>query len=176
MVKDVNPQFFKLSHTQGAANTYSDEEVELVVIPNISGSKVMVMEVLKALYFVSQFQCETDDGLLTLTIQVTRDNQSALVADDSDDLLIPKFEINSDPRNIADGTPTNVRSISEITNVNPKVVDLTDGNGNGIILPHRNVYIGVDSSNLLAANTGTVWLLYRFKEIPLTEFLGDVIQ
>lgn len=57
---------------------------------------------------------------------------------------------------------------------NPRMVDLTDGDGHGVLIATDNVFIGCQTSNQAAASRFSFKLLYRFKEVSLVEYIGIV--
>jgi len=56
----------------------------------------------------------------------------------------------------------------------PKVIDLTDGMGHGILVASDYFFVQVDSDGIGAVITTYFKLLYRIKNVALTEYIGIV--
>lgn len=55
-----------------------------------------------------------------------------------------------------------------------QVMDLTDGDGHGILVATDNIFFQVTSNGFASAAEQSVKLLYRFKEVSLVEYIGIV--
>lgn len=55
-----------------------------------------------------------------------------------------------------------------------QVIDLTDGDGHGILVATDNIYFQVTSNGFAGAQEQSAKLLYRFKEVSLVEYIGIV--
>lgn len=171
---DQQPQFMKMRQVQSAAATFTQLEAETPVIPTISGNKAIVMEILKVYYWRTAITYPATSPLSDVQIQMQcgRESLAAIANSDSDDHVVPFYE--EQFTNVEVGTTANNHTMNQHTN--PKIIDVTDGQGNGIIYAGRKLYFGVDSGNLSAALTGSCWILFRLIKVDIKEFLGEVLS
>lgn len=57
---------------------------------------------------------------------------------------------------------------------NTRVIDLTDGSGHGLLIGTDNIYICGDTAGVAAAVTWEFRILYRWKNVGMTEYVGMV--
>lgn len=170
--KDVNPQWFKLRAVESAVNTGTTVQVALPVTRFSSRSgKSIIIEVLSIKWIIdpTQFLGGVGAGIATLTIGGT--------------LTTKSFGTNAIP--LTDGTIIDYFETAVITafsgggsvaTIVPSetIHDTSDGAGHGLLIATDNVYLQVSSANTGAAAAVNCWLLYRFKEVDLEEYVGIV--
>lgn len=170
---DVKPQIWTLpALTQETLNTFEEISVPTPVsrLNNRSnGSKATVMEVLKVWANLPNF-----DADLAATYS-RRNSQLQLSTSSLDNTgifpLSPKvfafFSRTQMGKAAVGGSFSNVLD-------SPLEKDLTDGNGNGIIIATDQIYIGGDTEGLADVAAWNVKILYRFVDVGLTEYIGIV--
>lgn len=156
---DVNPQYLSTFVTQTAADTTTTGTINLPVQRLPSGNKAQVMEVLKVFFF-SSAPAEADSVI------------SAYLSTSSFGTTTTTF---SEPRVFAGFSISRSVTTSGIVDlVFPIIQDLTDGAGHGVIVATDSIYLQVSSATTSGANTVRVKILYRWKDVPLPEYIGVV--
>lgn len=161
-MKDVNPQFLNVGFALSAANTYTQTAVALPINPaaTVGKGKVRVFELLKV-FMVMLPDTIADDA--AVTCQITTKSQATILAPAgaSDYILFFQQDIQL------------VTSGATITQ-NPHIIDFTDGNGNGLLIGVPNLYVGATSGGQSAVMGIGCKLLYRYKDVDTTEYIGIV--
>lgn len=169
--KDVNPQYLSGTLTLSGANTITTGSLPLPItrVGQSGAARSVIMEILKV--FVVMPQIDADGAA------VTARNSFFIVSTASFGTVAAQF---SDPRIVA-YVARNVRNAFTAAgtgtldvDVGPKMVDVTDGDGHGILVATDNLYIQGDTDNYTAAATFYFKILYRFKEVSLVEYIGIV--
>lgn len=157
---DVNPNWFKISATQSAADTFTQTTNPLPV-QRLSGGpgrkRAMIMEILKVCFYQTSAVAEVDS-----IIQCFLTTKSyATQPPDTDGPIIAR-----------------VRCANMITTSGsfqpswPMVIDVTDGAGHGMVVASDNLYLSVSSTTTGIANTFAAYILYRWKNVGLEEYIG----
>jgi len=173
---DVNPQWWTLpTITMLNVNEFVEDAVP-VPISRLNGGKrattATVMEVLKVMFILSNVDQTFDDTFSRKNIQIQLSTSSqrtngifpispsvfaycghtylGLVADD----------------------PTEQQFV--VYRTDPNMQDLTDGAGHGVLIAGDYIYLGLDTAGFAAVGAATVKILYRFKEVGITEYIGMV--
>lgn len=165
---DVSPQLLTATVTMSAANTLTEVSIPTPVtrIATRKG-RAMVIECLKIFMdlgvkdnnYAAGGESSVITAILAVTTTIGLPNASSLI------LAL----INKEYR----GAFTAAGSYSSVQ-VEPIVVDLTDGAGHGVLVGTDQIFLGVTTTNFAAASTGTMRLLYRFKEVSVEEYIGIV--
>lgn len=173
-IGDINPQFMKMMVEMDTINTFKEVEYKTPIIPVIAGNMALVMEILKVFVNNSLIDLDATSPLSnsTLTVQMTRSSQESILAEDDEDLLIPRMDKHFIKREVG----TSVTSHSELLDDKFHYFDLTDGNGNGIIFSGRSLYLGILTGNLGTVVSAGVWVLYRLVKVDMKEFLGELLD
>lgn len=167
---DVNPQWLAIPPvTTSAVNVFTPIGYPLPISrPGSSGKqKTTVIEILKV-----WMDMPNNDNYQSATI--VRTTASVVVATSP----LSTVDI-SDPRVIAYSTRTWItqnnagNSLSSIE-MDPWIIDVTDGAGHGILVGTDTIYVGVATSNFIGLGSCVVRILYRFKDVTLTEYIGMV--
>jgi len=157
--KDFNPQVFKVTVTQSAADTFTSSTNPLPVQRLPNGRSAQVMEILKVAWFLTSAPAEVDNsitGFLT-----TKAYSSAPPTTDGP-------VIDHIRRNLL------LTTSGEVFAEWPIVHDLTDGAGHGILIGTDNLYLHCGSSTTSLANTLVAWIYFRWKNVSLPEYIGMV--
>lgn len=164
--RDVNPQFLGLTVTESAANTYTQGTgVATPVVMQMADGRALVMELLKLFVKVSEPEIVAATRC-QVGWQLTRKSQTALLTLDHPDILgYDVTDINSIGARTAEATGC-IRSQAI------QGIDLTDGNGNGILYAGATLYIAVKGVSCTTAKTCALKVLYRLKTVNANELVG----
>lgn len=168
---DVSPQWMTFSAVQSGADTTTTTAQAIPVQRLPQSGRAQVLEVLKVAFFsstnlpASASATETTDSITTMistksfgTTNTTFSEPTVFAAD----------SIQSRSAFTAAGT------YFVILPTSPRIYDLTDGGGHGVIIATDNIYAQVQSSGTGATNTVHIKLLYRWKNVGLSEYIGIV--
>lgn len=167
---DVNPQILTCpTITLAAGADVSDELAINLPISRVGtkGTKVTVFELLKIQFSQPTVQAEPPAATNYLEISYLATGPGTNGA----------F---SNPRVITQDT-VNVRiqdsgaSFAYAIGTSPWI-DLTDGAGHGILIGADVIYFGARHFNLTVTSTWGCKMLYRYKEVGITEYIGMVQQ
>lgn len=156
--KDVNPQWF---HMTGATNgtTVTNAAYSLPVQRLQNKGRSMVMEILKLRY---RWDGSHNDGHVSLAVMTQQQPSTAITGNEGYCVDMAKYN------NVDSATNANPTSIEIIH-------DVTDGAGHGVLVATDKLYFALygSSANVGAANA-YVSILYRWKNVSLTEYIGIV--
>lgn len=167
---DVNPQVLTISVAQSAANTGTAIAINLP-IPRYptTQNKNLVIEALGVQYFhlnreVTALPATSVGDCITLT---TRPNAPGTIQEQlSDPRTISEFYVfNSHVGGVA---------AQDIELQSMAWDDLTDEAGHGILIATDVLYVALQSFNRGLPMLAVVKLLYRWKEVGLSEYIGIV--
>lgn len=165
---DVSPQLITASITMSAANTFTETTIATPVsrIATRKG-KAMVLELLKTYWDLpvkdNNYAAGGESSLVTADLSVSPAAGLAV----SSPLILSV--VNKEYRGAftAAGTYSSVQ-------VEPVVVDFTDGAGHGVLIGTDQIFIGLTTTNFAGAGSCTCRILYRFKEVSVEEYIGIV--
>jgi len=166
---DVNPQWWNLgSLTQTAPNTFIEKsfDVPVVRVGNKSG-RTVVMEMLRVEWLVPVPDANSTTGGNNprCYAQLTTSSKTNSANNDGD-LIAQAGNFNR-------GAFTAGQSYF-VTQENPFREDLTDGQGHGILVATDKVFLGFTTNVFGAPQEVSCRVLYRWKEVGLTEYIGIV--
>lgn len=166
--KDVSPQLFTINVTMSAANAYTQVSFPLPVNRFYAAKgKAVVIEFLRVYFEMSEIDANPAAGGSVLSAQLQLSSHSQATYLPSDPAVFAFAE------KIVRGAFTAGGSYGTGTS-DPIHYDLTDGAGHGFLVASDSVFVGMDTTGFTAAALGTVKVLYRFKEIPVEEYIGIV--
>jgi hypothetical protein len=160
--KDVKPQILAFAVTQSGADATTTQAQPLPVLRNFSsgnGSRAQLIEVLKV-QFTMPLSAEVDSSssvyLSTKNFGTTATNAAdpSVFAHTRRQLIIT----------------TSGQSYFDLT----QYVDLTDGNGNGVLIATDNIYLQLQSATTSLTNSCICRILYRMYGASVTEYVGIV--
>lgn len=157
---DINPQFLNIHVNESAANTWTTQEASTPVFKQISKDTALVMEILK-IYFHQVNVGE--QGANDQHNMVICDRDLASYPDPDNAAVIAWY------RQSSHVATSGAHSIEF-----PKEVDLTDGNGNGVLYGRQKIYLGIKGNSQASALEGGVKILYRLKEVSASELIGII--
>lgn len=166
---DINPQWLTFNAiTQSAANTYTESSINLPInrFQNPKGRSI-VMEALKVEFTLPTIDSNSAAGgdLKTCSIQLTPSSSSAI--NTSDPKVLAQYSRQFRGAFTAGGTYSVVEN-------NPECIDLTDGNGHGVLVATDTLFLGVNTVGYGTAASFACRILYRFKIVTLEEYIGIV--
>lgn len=157
---DVSPQFLSIAATQSGADTSTTTSFSIPVQRLPTGARAQVMEVLKIFFMAGNTQVEVDNTV-NCFLSTTSFGTTATTI--------------SEPRVFAAWSKQLVLTTSgEAINVEPIIQDLTDGAGHGILIATDQIFAQVNSATTSVANTVRMKIMYRWKNVPLAEYIGIV--
>lgn len=162
---DVNPQFLSMQITQTSNNS---RIVVPITVPldryHINGQKVGAIEILKIFVDIADTALPLAAGqFIAMQLATVNFPGAANLA-------------TGDPRVIltASYTCQLITSGADVFDA-PLVYDFTDGAGHGIIMAVDTMYLSlITGTSWGGVATGSVKILYRYKNIGLSEYLGIV--
>lgn len=169
--KDVNPQLLSGFVTMTAPNVQTVQQLPNPVIrlPTQQGAAI-VLELLKVY---------VDFPPIDVTnVAATRYTRSFVLATYNPG--VGAEATLGDPRVVAklqqdDYYAFTAGGTGGLTNsIDPHVFDLTYGAGHGVLVATDSTFIQVNTTNFSGAGTYQYKLLYRFKKVSLTEYIGIV--
>lgn len=172
---DVNPQWYTCAaNAMDAPNTFSEVATPVPIARQhrSTSSKATVFEVLKVIFITGNIDQTFDATFSRKNVQVQVSTRSLQT--------LGIFPLN--PAVIAFYTRTYAGLVADdpadqqfaLVTEQPFVVDLTDGAGHGVLVASDNLYVGLNTEGYLAATSCVVKILYRFKDVTLTEYIGMV--
>jgi len=168
---DIKPQWMVLNSSVITTAQYTSNKFPLPSnrFGNTKGSSVIV-EILKAQWFGQMANladtAETVVGIIS-TSQLRTTTDACTLATIEDDFS---------NANVLDGVVRNevVTTSGQKSTVLPIVHDLTDNNGNGILVATDNIFLTTGGLSIANVGVMTVRLLYRFVKVTLAEYIGIV--
>ncbi len=164
---DVNPQQFIMRVVQSAPDTYTQQLFPLPIQRLNSKGKAMVMEVLRIFFFATGVPVAIAAQVIgTIRVHVTT---SAFATEPGPDnpRLVMRYE--KEFQNAFTAAGSFVYDSFE-----PFMIDMTDGAGHGFLIGTDNLFLAVSSASTSVANVATARILYRWKDVGLSEYIGIV--
>ncbi len=158
---DVNPQVIRASVEQLTLNSYAEKEIDIPLNLPKSGTRATVMEILriKILYNIvpgPEIGSHKSSWQLSTT-------------------SLPQIYMIDNPLVIAtDAMTTGTVTTGSVTVTSSlKTYDMTDGAGHGYLIASDNLYFSVATSSFVTnLQRMAIQIIYRWKSIGLTEFIG----
>lgn len=170
---DVNPQILQISSFNlPNANQYTQVGINLPVnqLPLRNKNKAIVMELLKVYFDISSPSGafpDTPGAIVQAQMQISTASTSSIQHSAPQVIAWVSRKWKGNPEA---GTPVPYA----VTWVEPEYIDLTDGAGHGVLVATNQLYAGADTTGYNAVAVFSARLLYRWKEVDLTEYLGMV--
>ncbi len=165
---DVNPQLITQLITNTTVNGFIENSISLPVnrLGNKAGKSVII-EILKVFFDVPEFDTISASigGRAFGRLQLSTISQTTIAPASS-----TTFAYSIKTWKGAFSTSGTFESI----NSDPAMFDLTDGAGHGLLIATDKIFLAMDTFGFAAVGSGIVKILYRFKEVALTEYIGIV--
>lgn len=158
---DVNPQAFAFTVATTTANTYREAEVTLPVNQVGTGTRnrAQVVELLKLFVEYPTNEVVAQDGCF---LQLSTAPVGA-------------FTSIGDPSVIfSGGNVWLLATEGAVLQNNPYEYDFTDGAGHGVLIGTNSLIAGVTSAGMAGLVSFGVRILYRLKNVSITEYVGIV--
>lgn len=167
---DVNPQWFNTGQSAIAAG-YAEVETRIPIQRLTTGGRSQVMEVLKVEYGLP--------SNTTLNVTAGTDSSSRVYLLTSSFGTTEPTAASSSGRVISRWNfqlPSEGTGLSSFGVHTPYTADLTDGAGNGVLVATDSVFVATNQTAATSPINGTVnvRILYRWKNVGLTEYIGIV--
>lgn len=156
---DVNPQWMHLTATQSGADATTTTAFPIPIQRLQNAGRAQVMEILKVFWGLPT-PVEVDNSLQAL---LTTSSQGTTASNFGNTRIIDMVI-----RTIAITTSGQIDDQGIICH------DLTDGAGHGILVGTDNIYLQIGSSTTSATNIVYAKILYRWKDVSTTEYVGIV--
>jgi len=165
--KDVNPQLVGIVAVETAANTFTEGSVTLPMLTPVGrGGKSLVCELLKVIVHMDAPNYINVQNTLT-SCQLTRSHQTAMVGLESPAVIIRCMR-----EHVIVDTAATDGTLIGTESPDPIEYDLTDGAGNGILIPGPSIYLGVQGTLNTTAKAASMKVIYRYKEVGPGELVG----
>lgn len=156
---DVNPQWFTIQLSQSAADTTTTQGFNIPIQRLKTQGRAQVLEILKIYWFYTNPAEVDSQGAFFLT---TNNTSAITVVTNSPGLIDFVFYASK------------ITTSGSYLDDRPKIHDLTDGAGHGYLVATDSVYLQIQSNATSVANSCTVRMLYRWKNVSLPEYIGIV--
>jgi hypothetical protein len=158
---DVNPQLLTFIIAQSAADT-TTSVMQALPIEKFGSNKggARIIEVLKVFYYSAKDVVETDNNI---RVVLSTKNFGTTTTLENDASIFSGWQRSFD-----------LTTSGIATTYSPQVMDLTDGAGHGFLVATDNIFAQCFSEGTSVANVVTIKILYRFKAVGLTEYIGTV--
>lgn len=158
--RDVNPQLLGGNVVMSAANTFTQAEIDVPVLRvGFTNAKAQVIEVLGVWFNYSGE--DLDAAAESFRMQLCTSSQAAMLGFSSGQNIVPQVQVQN-----------NLLTSGASATENVYYRDMSDGDGHGVIVAVPTIFLGMTSTGLGAAAAGNIMMKYRFKNVPLTEFVG----
>jgi len=157
--KDVNPQYFHMTATQSSADAATTTAFPIPVQRLNNRGRAMVMEVLKVFWSTTSL-VEVDSSL---SGWLTTSSAGSTATDYSNTKIIDSIT-----------KQRYITTSGTFSSMDPIIHDLTDGAGHGLLVATDVIYLQVSSATTSAANTIRCKVLYRWKDVGMSEYIGIV--
>lgn len=164
---DVNPQLMTVVLNQTTTN-YTEVQINTPVTRlGSSKTKATIIEVLKV-YFDLPSQPAIAAALTSYIAQFQLSTNSLTTYTPADPAVFAFASIENRAAFTAGGTMGAIYQ-------DPAVMDLTDGAGHGLLIATDKIFYSLTTTNYsTGVGVMTCKILYRFKEVGLTEYIGIV--
>lgn len=156
---DVNPQYMHCSAVQSGADAATTTAFQIPIQRLQNAGRAQVMEILKVFWW-SDNATEIDSQVAAY---LTTQSFGATATNYGNTRMIDAF------RKIMVLTTS-----GQVVLESPSIHDLTDNAGHGFLVGTDNIYIQVVSATTSAANQIYCKILYRWKDVSTTEYVGIV--
>lgn len=158
--KDVNPQWLTFRAAQSGADTTTTTQQNIPIQRLNNRNRAMVLEVLKV-WFTWLAPTKVDASQMRCYLTTKNFGTGAISSNETSVFAFVEFY-------------TNFTTSGQVNNIFPVCLDLTDGAGHGVLVATDAMYAEVVSASTSATNTVDIKILYRWKDVSITEYVGIV--
>lgn len=149
-----NMQLFRFNATEPSSNTFA--EVDIPIPLAVLGEVVQALEIMKVHSQLSDPSPEAGQDNAQEG-QITRRQETAMINFDDDSLL---YRVSTSLHG-----ETGAAGEMSVSIIQDRVADLTDGDGNGLLMPERTIHAGVRGSGNAAAGFFRGWIGGHIKRL-----------
>lgn len=168
---DVNPQFLSASATQDVADTTASFQYQLPKAIQPAIGKATVVEILKVFCLLTNPQDIGGAGAQQQQYcyaHFSTANHGAVEAG------LQAADVFTTFYRFQQGAFTALGTYGAFEPMMVQMHDLTDGAGHGVLVATDNFYVQVGSTATGVINAAYFKILYRYKMVPLIEYIGIV--
>ena len=170
---DVNPQFLSASYTQSGTDSTDvfGFGTPIVRVGNNNNGRATIMEILKVYMSLPDApQAGNAQGaaaaLMSLMTATTSTPGTVVPLGDSKVICAARYTQRA--AFTAGGSGLTAYTTE------PRIIDLTDGAGHGVLVATDNMFVQLDTVGMAGARQFEIKILYRFKTVSLAEYIGIV--
>jgi len=170
---DVNPQYLSARFSQSGTDSTDVFQfaTPIVRVGSNSNGRATIMEILKVFMVLPDAPQAgavqtAAAALMSLMTSNTSTPSTVVQFGDSRVIANPRYTIGHAFNAGGSGLTASTTE--------PKVFDLTDGAGHGLLVAVDNLFVQVDTTGMAGARVFELKILYRFKTVSLTEYIGIV--
>lgn len=165
---DVNPQWLKVTFDMTGADAATTEQI-LLPVPKIPQSgRSTIIEVLKVHWTpIRDTTSSAVEVVERFLGKLSTKSFGTAVISEAEGTLIDAIDVTDRGAFTAAGTYHSALSF-------PIVHDLTDGDGHGVLVATDSLFVQADTAGYSLTGSLTVWILYRFKNVGVMEYVGIV--
>jgi len=164
--KDVNPQWFKGTITQGAADSDIETSYQLPVTRIPTSGRVTIMEVMRVRAASNRATAWAGNVQAQNIILAFATRSIGVAAPPTNDNTAVVAYMKKELSSVAAAGAWNMPATWE--------QDLTDGAGHGILLAGDKLYVVLSSVLTALAQQWSFEIYYRFKTVGMREYVGIV--
>lgn len=166
--KDVNPQYMNLSIVQSGVDVYTQVSFPIPIQRLQNTGRAQVMEVLKVIFSSTSLTTAAAGNVYhNLITQLTTKSFAAGVVFSEPTLFAMQNKENANAFT-AGGTGMTAYDFE------PYEMNTNDGAGHGILIASDNIFVGLSSVATGVANRSDIKILYRWKDVSISEYVGIV--
>lgn len=155
--RDVFPQFLRGMVTESAANTFTEAEENTPVPVHMPNNKYLVMNILRV--YVQPSDGAADDG--DAVDMAIYDRSRAAMPAVSDAGIVAVNHLG-----------TFMTTSGRVAVESPRVFELSDGQGHGILYARSKIYVGIQGASQANPLTGRYAIEYTLVEVDPEEYVG----
>lgn len=159
-IRDKHPQYLRDYVTESAANTYTEKEIATPVPVALPNGKYLVMNLLRIFVSLQLGACDTNDSV---SFHLADRSQTAIKDWDTTGIVCACSH--QEEGAVAAGL---------VQMLTPIKIELSDGQGNGVLFAKSKIYAAVKSLSQAAVMTARFAIEYTLVEIDAEEYIGIV--
>ena len=172
MAFDVNPQMQTFIIQETVAGTFTQLEIPLPTVHDLGNGKALVVELIKIFSELSSVEI-IDGTTVTVGAAITKQSKAAMPTLSDPDC----FWRGTNSMHVEDTAATDATLLADVGSQSTmKVMDYTDGNGNGMLIGARSLFVQVKSTDMVGKATVKGKLFYRMKKVSATELIGIISE
>lgn len=172
--KDVNPQFMNVTAKQSSNDGYQQVAFPVPVQRLARAGRAQVMEVLKIFWGMSEINNAPTGGFKLLVVTGSLTTRAMAAGPPLQEPTLFSQYVKAVTLNATGGACDPGQVYEYGAETEPFVQDLTDGQGHGVLIATDQIFLSIASFQTGIQNTATAKILYRWKDVSMTEYIGIV--